>query len=306
MRAWMRRSLIGLVILLVIAGVAYYWLVVESHVPSAGRFSIDISEVRRLAASIPGGLPQAIRVEQVEVYKFPATAILAGDGWTQRDLPVLSYQIVFPDRTIVVDTAMDEHTSTTSGAASFDPAAWARMSAALQSASLILITHEHVDHLAGLATQPHLAPLLQAARLTKEQVDHPERLAPVSFPAGALAGYQPLVYDRYAAVAPGVVLIKSPGHTPGSQMIFVRKADATEVLILGDVAWQMQNVDQVRERARLVTWFFLREDRDAVLRELAELHRLREAEPGLKMVPGHDGNVVASLIGQKVLMREFQ
>jgi len=68
----------------------------------------------------------------------------------------------------------------------------------------------------------------------------------------------------------------------------------------------MQNVDQVRERARLVTWFFLREDRDAVLRELAELHRLREAEPGLKMVPGHDGNVVASLIGQKVLMREFQ
>ena len=30
---------------------------------------------------------------------------------------------------------------------------------------------------------------------------------------------KPLDYVRYFAPAPGIVLIKSPGHTPGSQMI---------------------------------------------------------------------------------------
>jgi glyoxylase-like metal-dependent hydrolase (beta-lactamase superfamily II) len=306
MPVWMRRTAIALVTLLVVAGAAYYWLVVESHVPSSGRFSVDMSEMRRLAGSVPGEKPVAVHVEQVEVYKFPATAIMAGDGWSQKDVPVFSYQLVYPDHTAVIDTAMDEATAKTSGASSFDAAGYARMSTALRSASLILITHEHVDHLAGLATQPNLARLLKATRLTREQVDHPERMAPVTFPAGALVGYQPLVYDRYLAVAPGVVLIKSPGHTPGSQMVFVQKSDGTELLLLGDVAWQMQNIQNVRERARLVTWYFLNEDRDAVLRELAELHRLHDIEPGLKMIPGHDGTVIASLIDQKVLRREFQ
>src|SRR5215472_5736927 len=103
MRVWVRRSLIGLAVLLVLAGIAYYWLIVESHVPSSRRFSIDIAEVRRLAGSMAGEKPAAIRVEQLEVYKFPATAIMAGDGWTQRDVPVFSYQLVYPDHTIIID-----------------------------------------------------------------------------------------------------------------------------------------------------------------------------------------------------------
>ena len=295
-----------LVVLLVVAGAAYYWLLVESHVPESGRFSIDMAEVRRLAGSIPGDKPQSVRVEQVALFRFPAIAILAGDVWVQRDIPVFSYQLVYPDHTAVIDAAMDEKASLTAGVSSFDPGAYARMSRGLQNASLILITHEHVDHLAGLATQPNLAELLKATRLTREQVDHPERMEPISFPTGALAGYQPLVYDRYQAIAPGIVLIKSPGHTPGSQMVFVQKSDGTEILFLGDVAWQIQNVDKVRERARLVTWYFLHEDRDAVLRQLAELHRLRESEANLKMIPGHDGKAVVALADRGVLTREFQ
>jgi hypothetical protein len=89
-------------------------------------------------------------------------------------------------------------------------------------------------------------------------------------------------------------------------MIFVQKADGAEILFIGDVAWQSQNIDNVRERARLVTWYFLNEDRDAVLLELAELHRLREAEPQLRLIPGHDGTVVNSLIEQKLVSRGFQ
>lgn len=307
MSVWIRRGAIVLALLLLVAGGAYYWLIAESHVPGGGeRFSVDLAEVRRLADSLPGEKPKAIGVEQIAVFHFPAAAVMAGDGWTRHELPVFSYQLVYPERTVVIDTAMDEKITTQGGGTGFDSGAYARMSKALEQASLILITHEHVDHIGGLTAQPALPNMLKSLRLTREQVDHPDRMVPASFPSETLSSYQPLQYDRYLAIAPGVVLIKSPGHTPGSQMIFVRKADGTEILFLGDVAWQMQNVDNVRERARLVTWYFLKEDRSSVFRELVELHRLKEAEPRVHMVPGHDGAAVASLVEQQIFTRGFR
>jgi glyoxylase-like metal-dependent hydrolase (beta-lactamase superfamily II) len=92
------------------------------------------------------------------------------------------------------------------------------------------------------------------------------------------------------------VLIKAPGHTPGSQIVYIKRADGAEMLLLGDVAWHERNVDIVRERARLVTQFMLREDRDAVMLELKELNRLRAAEPKVAMMPGHDAGSLAQFV----------
>jgi glyoxylase-like metal-dependent hydrolase (beta-lactamase superfamily II) len=66
-------------------------------------------------------------------------------------------------------------------------------------------------------------------------------------------GYQGIDDEPYQTIVPRVVLIKAPGHTPGSQMVYVKRADGQEILFLGDVAWQMRNIEEVRERARLVT-----------------------------------------------------
>lgn len=306
MRVWLRRTLKGAGIFVVIASPAYYWLFLESHVPSSGHYNIDMTEVRRLAASNPGADPEAVHVEEVAAFRFPAAAIMAGSGWSSRTMPVFSYQVIYPDRTIVIDTAMDERLSNSMGVDSFDKAAYQRMTKGIASASLLVLTHEHPDHIGGLTVQPDLARVLKITRLTREQVNHPEKMDPAAFPPGALSGYQPLDYGPYFALAPGVVLIKSPGHTPGSQMVFVRKADGTEILFLGDVAWQFENVEQVRERPRLGTLFLLKEDRDAVLLELQELNRISKAEPHLHMVPGHDGRVVQNLVDQSVLVRGFE
>lgn len=303
MRVWLRRTLNVLAAVLVLLGIAYYWFLVEDHAPAGGQFHIDLAEVRRLANSLPGTKPQSIGVEQVSVFRFPAISVMSGDNWRMLDIPVFSYQL---DHSTIIDTAMDEKLSKDAGTSSFDPAAYERMRNALAQASLILLTHEHPDHIGGLTAQPDLARVLLKTRLTREQVDHPERMSPAAWPAGALTGYQPLPYDRYAAIAPGVVLIKSPGHSPGSQMVFVQKADGVEVLFLGDVAWQIQNVERVRERPRMVTQFLLKEDRAAVFSELAELNRLSKAEPQVHLVPGHDGKVVAALAEQKVLRQGFE
>ena len=101
------------------------------------------------------------------------------------------------------------------------------------------------------------------------------------------------------------MLIKSAGHTPGSQMVYVQTASGAELLLIGDVAWHFRNIGLQRERARLVTMVFLKEDRTAVFGQLAALKRLHDAQPNVHIVPGHDGPVVDALVAAGVLKRGF-
>jgi len=42
------------------------------------------------------------------------------------------------------------------------------------------------------------------------------------------------------------------------------------------------------------------------MEELVALHELSQADPKIYFVPGHDGEVIADLIQQKVLIRGFK
>ena len=108
MRTWLRRTLVTLAVLLAIAGAAFYWLLVESHMPGDASFALDIDRVRAVSAAVPGDKPSEIEVEQVAVFTFPATAIVAGDGFDGRPLPVYSYRLLYPDGSIIVDTALSQ------------------------------------------------------------------------------------------------------------------------------------------------------------------------------------------------------
>jgi len=299
-----------LLVLIIISIPAYWWLAMESHIPSSAHYSIDMTAVRRLADAGVVDLPVAIRVETIGHLLVPEAFAIAGGRWQNLDMPVSAYEIVYKDRAVIVDTAFDADVAKHMGAKVFDDAAYARLGGALATAQLIIVTHEHADHAGGLLAQPNLKDLMGKARLTQVQVTELKKairesqiykpnVSPTVFD-----GYEGIDDEPYHAIAPGVVLIKAPGHTPGSQMIYVKRADGQEILFLGDVAWQMRNIEEVRERARLVTWL-IGEDREAVMSEFVELHRLHIAEPNLNIMPGHDSAELTRFLKAGLLTKGF-
>lgn len=297
-------------VLVIISIPAYWWLAMESHLPSSAHYSIDMTAVRRLADAGVADLPVAIRVETIGHFLVPEIIIIAGGGWQKLDMPVSAYEIVYKDHTVIVDSAFNADVAKEMGADVFDDAAYARLGAALAAAQLIIVTHEHPDHVGGLLAQPNLKDLMGKARLTQVQVTELKKaireaqFSTLHVSSNVFDGYQGIDDEPYQTIAPGVVLIKAPGHTPGSQMVYVKRADGQEILFLGDVAWQMRNIDKVRERARLATWLS-DEDREAVMGEFVELHRLHSAEPNLNMMPGHDSAELTRFLKAGLLTKGF-
>ena len=218
-------------------------------------------------------------------------------------MAAFSYQLVLPADDIIIDAAFNAQQGA-SLSAQIDDDAYARMDSAMSAASLIVVTHEHPDHIGGIVAHSEPAMIQKALRLNKEQVESLPRYG-LALPT-ALADYVAIDYAGMLALAPGVVLIRAPGHTPGSQMVYVKREDGRELLFIGDIGWSHRNVETGKGRPRLLSEFMLHEDRDVVFSELAMLKALHEAEPNLLIVPGHDVAAVDALIASGAMTSRFK
>jgi glyoxylase-like metal-dependent hydrolase (beta-lactamase superfamily II) len=261
-----------------------------------------------MAGMIPG--PRPLRVNVIKFAESRRTKNFAVKGLAAEPSVQArtAYQIVYGDGTVMVDTGMDLATHKFFGRGveePYFPEAEARVAQALQSAKAIIVTHEHGDHIAGLIKSPDFAELAPKAVITRAQletlINAPQ--IPELKPTPEMAARLRIVdYSQYMPFAPGIVLIKAAGHTPGSQMIYVALQSGKELLLAGDVAWHM---DAVRlNRTKDAPW--IKEPAELMAAELDWLNGLSRTENNLSIVISHDEDQRRAYIEQGVLGDGFE
>ena len=276
-----------LLALLLVVGLPFYWLMIDNRPGDAPVKPVSIAQLRQLASSVPGPAPSAVEMELVGWRRLPGSLFVAGSGIKRKLVGVMAWRLpVDGGKAVVIDSGLTRTDAEAMGMEVYYPQIQARIERALDEAGLVLVTHEHPDHQGALVARGG-APLLQAARLTPGQRPRAPLAATLAWPTGA-APTARLAPDGPQAVAPGVVVIPAPSHTPGSQMIYVRLSSGREFLFAGDIATFAQSWQQVRARSRLVGDHLAKEDRREVYSWLQTIAALSRQAPGLVILPGHD------------------
>jgi glyoxylase-like metal-dependent hydrolase (beta-lactamase superfamily II) len=261
-----------------------------------------LTEARSLAHAIPGDLPTSIGYLVFIDDTNPLSAVVDKAPNTRVSVPDPVFQVRYPHGYIMVDAGMDKATATAQGATgTFLDDKYAQVVAALRGAELIVITHEHGDHIGTVvhsAVSDELAPKTMLTRQQVATLKYQPKTTFVTVDSTRMGGYILVDYDRELPIAPGVVLIKAPGHTPGSQVVYVRLACGRGIILSGGVAWHHVGLDTETEKPDSASRF-IAEDRAAIAPELAWLHQAEKA--GVTVVVSHDGAQLTSLARQGIL-----
>ncbi len=150
-----------------------------------------------------------------------------------------------------------------------------------------------------MARAPELAAKTMLTRTQVQTLQSSPQMPEIRLTPEQAARFVVVDYDRYLPVAPGIVLIKAAGHTPGSQMVYIALASGRELLLVGDATWHMDGVRQMRGKA--APW--VKEDQPAVDAQLAWLNGLTRTERNLVVVASHDDEQHAELVRRGELTR---
>lgn len=169
------------------------------------------------------------------------------------------------------------------------------------SLKAVVLTHAHWDHVSGLQHFPAVPVWVSKAELAFARSDDGSaKLAhdlgttnyrAYDFPDGPYLGFAQSwdVFDDGS-----VVLVPTPGHTPGSIAAFVSTPDGKRYVLVGDTAWQAEGVELPAQKPTLAR-SLVDKDGPATWAMLQKLHAAKQAVPGLIVVPAHDERVWKTL-----------
>jgi glyoxylase-like metal-dependent hydrolase (beta-lactamase superfamily II) len=268
-----------------------------------GDWTADIGQIRQTARLIPGREPLRINVLKFAESRRAKKFSVKGAPDEPSAQARTAFQIVYADGTIMLDSGMDQQVHNFFGRGAVEPYdsdAAREVERALAAARSIIVTHEHGDHVAGVIHTPLAKELAPKTILTRDQVK--TLLANPQMPeiklTPEMAGrYNIVDYDKYLPFAPGIVLIKAPGHTPGSQMVYIKLDSGREYLFIGDTAWHMDGVRQVKGKD--APW--IQEDEELLKAQLAWLNKLYNTERNLFIIASHDDEQRRELVEKGIL-----
>ena len=267
--------------------------------------SPTLDALRRAAVMVPGNSPRSINVIMLAPGRYRRSDWVQTVAEDSIKFGLATFQIRFDEGWITVDAASDREAMRSSRTFSDD--VYARIQEALRDARLSVVTHEHWDHVRGVLRSPYLAEIQQHTILTRAQVQSLLNAAPnarVSMDSAIARKYLVVDFNQILPIAPGVVLIKAEGHSPGSQLVYVRLASGREVVLAGDVAWNMLGVLEERLKpAETLRGRNLSEDQIEITEQLRWLKMLQSS--GVIIVVSHDLDAIDHLIQKGFLGSSF-
>jgi len=255
-------------------------------------------------------LPMQIRFLEVGTGTFPQKVVVAGtDFFTSNKMTYNALQIIYKNknkitRSIIVDTVHDRKMHEKfNDANTFSEQNYHILQQALLQADKIILTHEHPDHGGGLSQSPHFDKIIGKIFLTKEQITS-SKIEDALFTKNQLKKLKALQYKKYHQIDSGVVLIKAAGHTPGSQIVYVKLENSKEYFLVGDIAWHLDNIKTGIGRPLLVSFLLLGENRDTIARQLSVLNKIRKKKKFIFVV-AHDVEHINKLLKKGLLIKGF-
>ena len=271
-------------------------------------WTANIDQIRQAARMIPGTAPLRVNVlkfaESRRTKNFSVKGAPAEPSVQARTV----FQVVYADGYVMVDSGMDQQVHNFFGRGTVEPydaEAARQVERAVRGARSILITHEHGDHVAGVIRTPFVNELASKTILTRAQVQtlltNPQ-MPEIKLTPEMAGRYNVIDYDKYLPFGPGIVLIKAPGHTPGSQMIYVVLSSGREYLLIGDTAWHMDGVRSIKGKD--APW--IQEDETPIMAQLSWLNGLSRTEKNLIIVASHDEDQRTDLIKRGILGNKLE
>ena len=270
-------------------------------------FAADLATIRAMSIVLPGQLPLRVNGVRVAASVRPRKFVIEGGDETPVVMPRTAFQVVYPDCTLMIDSGLDKATHDSFSPDKpepYFPEAFAKLQRALDKARLIVLTHFHADHVAGVVCAPNFSELARKTIIAGETasclMNTPHR-PHLRLSQTQVDAFIRLDYQRYYPVAPGIVLIKSPGHSVDSQMVFIHLQSGKEILHSVDSGWVLDNILQVKGKA--APW--VKEDVPAIMGQLRWLKRVHDTETNITILVTHDDALFervthAGIVGDKL------
>lgn len=263
-----------------------------------------LEKIRKAANVIPG--KKADEIRYIKFAESPRTCGQTYEGGD--DSPYIqartAYQIMFGKEWLMVDSGMDEEVHNFFGRGTKQPyfkTANDSVQQALLGAKEIIITHEHGDHVAGVLRTDNYKTLAPKTVLTKQMVNtllNKPQMKLLQMKENQLPDFVIVDFQDILPIAPGIVLIKAPGHTPGEIMVYVQFENGKEYIITGDVSWSYIGIEEKRQKP-VSQVKRIGEDATQIMFQLDWLNKL--PAKGIQLVVNHDDIIQPKLVKKGIL-----
>jgi glyoxylase-like metal-dependent hydrolase (beta-lactamase superfamily II) len=254
-------------------------------------FMADLGAIRRLAGILPGAWPVAVNGIRVAASIRPNKFIIEGGDDSAVTMPRTAFQVVYPDATVMIDSGLDREThdsfSTPDKREPYFPGEFAKLQQALNAARMIVLTHFHADHVAGVTQAPNFDELAAKTFIsvaTAQCLLNTPHRPHLRMPAEQLNKFNIFDYGDYYPITPGMVLIRAHGHSADHQMVYIALQSGREILHSVDVGWVLENIRQIKGKA--APW--VKEDVPAVIGQLRWLNNILNNERNVTLLVTHD------------------